>query len=193
MEIGCLRVTGSVVAVANQEKVVTWHIPARDSALNTMVNVDDSAHPVMFNHPAQPPGPLKHSATTHKSISPDLNYFATMELTTSHNGHLNIYDIWTGRHLTSTTTKQMSFPFFTPDGCEVWCVGPAETIVGQPVNYPKAVAGWAITEKSKTCLTKLEHLEPDMCPFGTFPRQSSCGYRIADDGWVLSPTQKRLL
>ena len=31
------------------------------------------------------------------------------------------------------------------------------------------------------------------CPPGVPPWESSRGYRVTDDGWILSPTQKRLL
>ena len=39
MKIVCVRVTGSMVVVASYEKAVAWDIPARDSALNSRVNM----------------------------------------------------------------------------------------------------------------------------------------------------------
>jgi hypothetical protein len=178
MQVRCLRATGSMVVVANSEKVVAWDIPAGGSALNARMNIDDSVHITMFDHSPWTPSPFIHSI----SVSPDLNYFAIILKTTKSAGCLSIYNTWTGERLASTTVELKSGLHFTPDGCEIWSI---------PWSGP--VARWSITQ-SESHLINLKCLEPIMRPLGVArPKESSCGYRVTDDGWILSPTQKRLL
>ena len=179
MRISCLRVTGSTLAVASGREVVAWDIRARDSTLRTKVYANDSVHTTTLRTPFS----MQLSTTTYTSLSPDLSYVAVV------NGggglpsdNLQIYDTWTGEHLTSATADPARFPHFTPGGREVWCAGLFES-----------VAGWSITEESEHRPTELEPLEPNACPPGVFPWKSSRGYQVTDNGWVLSPTQKRLV
>ena len=191
MKISCVRVTGSKAVVAGYDKVVVWDVPARNSALNPGANVNGSVHVTTFDDSARSSGPLEPFSLTCTSISPDLNYVAAridrgedtakaMQV----DPQLKIYNTWTGRQLASTTTKtNMSAPYFTPDGREVWC--------GEAPG--SGVEGWAITEESESRLTRLEPLEPSMGTREAFAWKSSCGYEVTDDGWVLSPTKRRLL
>ena len=191
MKISCVRVAGSKVVVAGCDKVVVWDVPARNSALNAGANVDGSVHVTTFDDSARSSGPLGPFSLTYTSISPDLNYVATRTNTgedTAEAMHvdpqLKVYNTWTGRQLASTTTNtKMSAPYFTPDGREVWC--------GEASGF--GMEGWVITEESESRLTKLEPLEPSMGPREAFAWKSSCGYEVTDDGWVLSPTKRRLL
>ena len=72
--------------------------------------------------------------------------------------------------------------WFTPNGCEIWA--------GCCKDSP--VARWQIVEGGESGI-QLQPLEVTACPPSVFPWQSFCGYKVTDDGWVLSPTQKRLL
>ena len=185
MEVSSLRVTGSMVVVAGREKVVRWDIPARNSPPNVRANVSDSVHSITFDRPiprSPVPLPVGPSYFLHASISPDLRYIATTERAPQRLGYLHIYDMQTGKYLTSTSADPTPTPHFTPDGRQIWCE-----------NTPGSVAGWTITEESESCLTKLEPLEPSMCPLGVFFSESSCGYEVMRNGWVLSPAKKRLL
>ena len=64
------------------------------------------------------------------------------------------------------------------------------------VNGP-AVKGWKIVLDGEPYCARyppgLELLTPTKCPSDVFPWQSTRGYTVTDDGWVLSRAQKRLL
>ena len=53
--------------------------------------------------------------------------------------------------------------------------------------------GWEIIEGGVSGAGKLKRLEETLCPSRTFHWDSIRGYKVTDDGWVLSPTRKRLL
>ena len=73
-------------------------------------------------------------------------------------------------------------PWFTQDGCEIWAV-----------RNDHSKSGWKIVEDSGSGVTTLQSLEPNACPSGALPWQSSRGYEVKDDGWILGSTRKRLL
>ena len=182
MRVEGLGVAGSTVVVADGGKIVTWNLPSENCAPNTTANVNDSVRTTPFNHPlssCQPRNPI------HISISPDLSRFA---ISGNPRGSaftdLEIRDVSTGRCLASTTTTRLMVPWFTPDGCEVW-----------GVDQHCSVEGWEIIEDRKSGLTELKPLIPTARPPEAFSflRKSPRGYELTDDGWLLSPTKKRLL
>ena len=52
--------------------------------------------------------------------------------------------------------------------------------------------GWEVIKDDKSGGMELKRLEQSY-PSGTLPWESPHGYEVTDDGWVLSPTRKRLL
>ena len=74
--------------------------------------------------------------------------------------------------------------WLTPDGREIW---------GTSYLNPSVRGGWEVIEDGESDTTKLRPLVATTCPPGVFPWQSPHGYEVTHDGWVLSPTQKRLL
>ena len=52
--------------------------------------------------------------------------------------------------------------------------------------------GWKIIKDNESGVTKLQQLNTE-CPPEVLPWKSSKGYKVTDDGWILSPTQKHLL
>ncbi|KAF9791107.1 hypothetical protein BJ322DRAFT_1104775 [Thelephora terrestris] len=179
ISIYCMGLTGSMVVVADYDGVAAWDIPARDSAPNARAIKRDLFHQMTFDHWPWTPSLVKST----RSISPDLNYVAITLEDRGSPGQMNIYNTWTGECLASVPTEPESKPHFTPEGCEVWSV---------PLSGP--VARWTIPVARGSCLLKLERLPPIACPLGvTRPSESSHGYKVQLDGWVLSSTQKRLL
>ena len=53
--------------------------------------------------------------------------------------------------------------------------------------------GLEIIEDSVSGTMELIPLDETLYPSGTFLWDSTRGYKVTDDGWVLSPTRKRLL
>ena len=112
------------------------------------------------------------------SVSPDLSYVAI-----STKWGLGIWDVPTGKWCTSTPVSQEQDPLsIAVDECRVWCM-----------NVDHHVKGWTIIKNSRSQIRELEPLEPTEYPSQIFPWQSHHGYEVTNDGWVLSPTQKRLM
>ena len=55
------------------------------------------------------------------------------------------------------------------------------------------MCGWEVIEDDESSATRVQPLKITACQPGALPWQSSRGYEVTHDGWILSPTQKRLL
>ena len=165
MEIQCPGVTGSTIAVASKEKIITWNIPA-ENYINARASIDDSIHAVM----------LEYSYPARQSIFPDLSRILSIELGNGLNIHIG--DTSTGKCLTGIKIPYAD-GLITLDGSEVWVK-----------DWEDYVRGWKVIEDSESSTTKLEFLETAIC---VPPWQSNCGYEVTTDGWVLSPTKKKRL
>lgn len=77
---------------------------------------------------------------------------------------------------------RMVRPWFTPDGREV---------CGAHLFDPSMDRWEIIDDESGT--TKMQPLGDTKSPPGVPPWRSSHGYEVTGDGWILSPTQERLL
>ena len=166
-EVYGLRMTGDTIIIVGKGKVITWNLPVGDCVTTVYANTNDSVQTTMFDY-------SEYYGTI--LISPDLKHIAILS-----NFTLNIYNISTGEHLTSIQTELGSTPHFSPDAQEIWCVGKS------------SMSGWKIIGDSGSGVVELEPLEPTASPSGVFSWQSSQGYKITDDGWVLSSTNKPLL
>ena len=173
MGVVCLGMTGSALIVVGKENIITWDLPGGHCAFNTSINASIQA---TILHRGQ--GELKHM-----SISPDFSCIAVLTLTGSgYKTHLQIYDVLTGRYLTSALLDYARWVGFTWDGREVW--------TAEDIDYKK---GWKIVEGNGSGPTQLEPQDGIACPSGVFPWESRRGYEVTGDGWVLSATKKRLL
>ncbi|KAF9644979.1 hypothetical protein BDM02DRAFT_3131408 [Thelephora ganbajun] len=162
------RVTGSTVVAVNNEKVVTWNLPARDRVLNTTLVVCPGMGSSVF-----------------ASISPNLHNIAIVEGPFSGNPPcLHLHDVPTGRCLGSVLMRGNGHrrPWFTPDGREVWYI----TDEGE-------ANGLTTVEDNESGVIKLEQLGSTNQPPNTAPWLPSRGYQIVDDGWIFSISGRRLL
>ena len=165
MEVECLGVDEDIVLVFGNRKIVTWNLPGGD--IVRTVKLDGRA----FDAP---------------SLSPDLSQIVAIE-----HRHglpigplLRIFDVPTGNRLASTPASLDSHLWFTPDGREVWTTS---------VHLGRGHRGWEIIEDGVSGAMELKPLEETLYPSRTFLWDSIRGYKVTDDGWVLSPTRKRLL
>ena len=175
MQVECLGVVGDTAIVVDMEKIVTWNLPDGDRAFNAGVN--DAVRTVVFRSQV----PLCLPGNYIQSLSPDLSCIAVRGASKLRSGHfLEIYDVPTGTCLASTSTPERCHPpRFTRDGREVW------------VKFSRSgEKGWEIIEDNESGAMELK---PREFPSGTFLWQSPHGYEVTDDGWLLSPTRKRLL
>ena len=165
-----LRITGDKIIVIGDEKIVTWELPARNSACSVM-GISNSVQTTTFQHPAA-------IENLYASISPNLNYVAIGSLQQSKD--LCIYTADTGKELADATSNGFS-PGFTPDSHGVWL----STTQGK-------VDQWSIIEEGGPGVIKLQKSEEATSSQGGFPWLSPCGHQIAD-GWIVSSSGKQLL
>ena len=170
MEVQCLGVAGDTVVVVDEGKIVTWNLPGGDRAFNASIN--DSIRTTVLDG---------YSLNT-LSLSPDLSRIVAL---VSFSGP-GIYDVPTGKCLAITMASPDSQLRFTLDGLEVWTT---YDYLGIDFQY----SGWEIIEGGISSATELKPLEETLYTSRTFLWDSICGYQVTDDGWVLSPTRKRLL
>ena len=159
-----LGVAGRTVAVVGNGKVITWNLPTGDCALNTRVNINDSVQATFFQ---------QHDGLESASISPNLSYVAIKII------DLRIYDASTGKLLTGSKV-QLHSPSFTSDEHEIWSRNPLDR------------RGLVIVKDSKSNVINLKHPDPSGIPSGRLPWQSSHGYQVTDDGWILNTSGKQL-
>ncbi|KAF9786475.1 hypothetical protein BJ322DRAFT_1108324 [Thelephora terrestris] len=179
MEVVHLGMTGNTIVAVGRGKAITWNIPEKP-ALNATADVKDSIGVALFD---RSPLTLNHQKPTGTSISPDSSRVIIWGPTKDQlYGGLEIYDLSSGRCLAGVRgPRKLASASFAPDGLEVWG------------NDFSSVLGWKVVEDSESGTTKLEPLEPTRSPPKVLPSKSSCGHEIMHDGWIISPTKKRLL
>ena len=172
MGVVCLGMTGSTLIVVGGKKIVTWDLPGGDCVPNASIN--DNVRTTILH--------CNRGTPVYGSISPDFSRIAVLSRPFSQT-HLEIYDMSTGRCLTSTQADHLQWVGFTQDGREVW--------TSYSGKFEKR--GWKIVEDGGSGPIRLEPRDGIVCPSGVFCWESRRGYEVTGDGWVLSATQKRLL
>ena len=172
--------SGDTVVVVGREEAVTWKLPAENCALNARTNIGGCVETTTFREV------FNHFRST--SISPGLNRIAIVGLqsNTMHSRAPSlkcvIYDRSTRRELVRLSTVDRGIPRFTKDGHQLWIL-----------RTDSLANGWRIVQDIRSGRGELEPMAPTVArPPGVFPWKSTRGYKVTDDGWVLSPTQKRL-
>ena len=169
MEVFGLGVIGNTVVVIGLKKAITWNLPAGDHVPDARVGLEDSSRTVEFSD--------WYPLTSGASISPDSRHIALVQWHDS----LFIYNASTGGFLGSERSEGGTTPWFSPDGCDVWCANDRGEAEGWRVG-----GGQKVLERLKQTVD-IEH-PPEGYPWG-----SSRGYRVTNDRWVLGPDGKRLL
>ena len=169
MSVVCVGMTGSALIVAGANKIVAWDLPSGDCAFN------DGVRTTILHR-------RRGTAFVHVSISPDFSRIAVLS-ESNYKTYLQIYDMSTGRCLTSTGLTNTPWVGFTRDGCEVWATS-------YDLNLTE---GWKIVEGSGPGRIRLEPRDGIVPQSEVFPWESRHDYKITSDGWVLSATQERLL
>ena len=165
MEVYGLGVIGNTAVIIGKQKVIAWDLPARDCVPGARVGLEDSSWTISLAN-------SQHFDPTGASISPDSRHIALIDMF-----GLYIYSVSTGELLWENS-RSGGIPWFSPDGCDVWCVKDSGQAEVWNVGGGRKVSG---------PLVNIEH-PPEGYPWGL-----SCGYRVTDDWWVLSPDGRRLL
>ena len=186
MEVRCLGMTESTIAVAGRGEIVTWDLPS-GACVNTKVDIKGSVRTVILDRSgAALPDP--------RSISTDFSRIAitgyskaNSDMGKSEAGvaellipHLQIHGMSDGKQLAGIRVSHLP-EWIALGECEVWCMG-----------RRGSVEGWKIVEDNKSGISKLESLEATGRQSRVFPWQSRCGYEVINE-WVFSPDQKRLV
>ena len=176
MEVIGLGVTESTIIIVGKSHIQTWTLVAgkpKDDSIQIIIL--DQSQASGYKDPFYGGCASVHPGCSHIAISvymPNLSSYG-----------LKVYDTSTGRCLAGVSTKgEVRRPCFTPDGCEIWEV--------HPLNKQER---WKVIEDSKSGVAKLQLLEGTVYPQAVLPWQSSLGYEVTDNEWILSPTKKRLL
>ena len=174
----CLGMTDDTVIAVSAEKIVTWSVPAEKRTLDARATINDRIRTTEF--------PPRSARIPYASLSPDLGYVVIVVCWPSFGPtSLVICDVSTGDEVTSVNTAWVE-PQLTRGGHQLWDV------------RRSSVEGWKIVQDGEPnrftrSRARLELLTPTECPSDVFPWQSTRGYKVTDDGWILSPAQQRLL
>ena len=181
MQVQCLGVTGGTVIVVDGKEVATWNLHDKGGSFKASIydSIYDKVHTATLDHSS-----LQEHFSTISSLSPDLSCTMVLRQTFSGENSISIHSVTTGTCLASTGSGEYFQPWltFTQDGQEVWDMDPYS-----------GNNGWEIIKSGVSGAMELKSLEGTLHPSRTFLCHSIHGYKVTDDGWVLSPTQKRLL
>ena len=179
-----IRIVGSTAFVLSAGDIFAWGIPTESSGVNHSVRISNSISTSLkdLNILAS----LKGEKMWAASISPNSHYVAINTDLWHGNSfrdiqNLCLHDATTGNYL-YPSVRGVRATWFTPDSSELWAIQDSGNIVG----------GWKIAKDGALHITKLD---PDQ--FGDLPRGLpwlfTHGYKITEDGWILSSSGKRLL
>ena len=176
MKVCGMKITDGQITIVENGKVVTWNMPTRNYVLDIERNTSDSIQTIVLKG-------IEPSKRLSASISSDLNYIALLDWNAS---ELYIYSMHIGEKLTAAHSDS-SIMGFIPGQDKFWC----------SKNYseagPQWVELWKVVVESGSNATKLERLSASTNLPNNLPWISPYGYRVTDDGWILSPTGIHLM
>ena len=176
--IDCLGIAGDTVIVVGGDSIVAWNLPGGGRTFNASIN--DIVRTTIFDR-SSPSHDL--GLPCHMSVSPDLSRIMVTRYLLETNGYsLEVDDVSTGLCLARITTEYPMSTWFTQDGREVWAGCDA---------LSERWDQYEITEDSES--DAIELTLQSAHPRREFFRESSRGYIVTDEGWVLSPSLKSLL
>ena len=170
-----LRVAGNTITVFDGWRIVAWEPSAGDHVLD----INDGVRTVTLGPPAPHPEYVRIAA-----ISRDLNRIATLsrkDNTITSGYYVAIYDMSTGNHLVGTTCQYMDVLWITSEGCEIGLL------------RERRVGARKIIKDGKSNVLRLKRLPKNTRLPGGYPWESSHGYDITDDGWILDSRKKRVM
>lgn len=178
MEVYGLGVIGNTVAVIGDWSVVTWNLPAGDCVPGRGMGPKDRSRTINLGS-GQSSGPVIHASIDSRHVA---------IIGGGRIRSLYVYDASTGRRIGQGLSRQGVMPWFSPDGCNIWCA------VALGVADIWKVSGQRGLESpwNSTPVRARTGLPLDRPEVG-YPWGSSCGYLVTTDWWILGPDGKRLL
>ena len=169
MKIHGLKVIGETIAVIGEMQVTAWNFPGGNVFPGARMGVGDSVRTV---HSCK----LGDSRIV-ASISFDFGYIAVMIGSLR---SLRVYNTSTGQERSAIPLRSCSVLWFLPDSHDIGMVSNGNRGEVLIIN----TQGTVLKEMS---LGDIEYGQWG-CPYG-----SSHGYKFTNDGWISSPSGKRLL
>ena len=172
MEVYGLTAIGNTVVVLGDEKAITWDLPGEIFLPKDWMNVEDSVRTMSFSD-------VRNGYVSAATISSDFGYIAVIAESYPGSGRLYVYSTTTGTRLDDAITR----------GSTLWFL-PGQHKVGWVADGKEGETR-GITARYTLDYTRpigdIEHGQWG-CPHG-----SSHGYQVTNDGWIISPSRKRLL
>jgi len=183
--IGLGVTENTVVVMGDNQKAITWNLPARDCLPDARVGLEDCSRAMEFDYASYPP---MDDAT----ISPDSRHIAFAE---GGRKKLTVCSASTGELLGDASLSKREpriTLWFSPDGCELWGVrdGCEAYLMwewdGQGYSGGACLSGGWDGPKYSPEGWRTVDVEG-------YPWRSSRGYQVTKDRWILGPDGKRLL
>jgi len=178
--ICAVGVAANTIAVVGDGMIITWNLPTDGHVLGARADRSHSVRTTRLD--LWEPSGSQLQEDDFVFISPGLNYVVAGRSLFPSRTCPSIYDASTGM-LIGQIESWDTLPWFTLDERELWY---------SDSTFPTH-KGWAIVRNSESNVTELEPLDQTVAPSGCPPWESSHGYQVRDDGWVLNSTGKRLL
>ena len=167
------RVIGNTITVIGDKEFITWELPTGDRVPGAEMTRKDSVRSTLFSAS----GILWMVSA---SVSPDSCYFVITTMEPNGRNTLRLYDGSTGEDLAQCAIGRDT-PFFAPGGRDLWLVD--DDGCGTVIR----IGGGEQVQLDPRGRVYIED------PPEGYPLASSCGYRVADNRWILGPDGKRLL
>jgi len=176
MKVYCLQVTKHTVLVVGDSNVIAWKLPTSDCIPNVMMSLKDSSWTTNLHDLL----PGEDHFVRGASISPDSCYVAIVQTFYGTGAtFMSVHSMFTGVGLMRSGFGLGRTPWFSPDGCNIWCIG----FNGHIHNKYTLGAGHGL----RNVYGDPRHAAEELL------WASSCGYQVTGDWWVLDPDGKRLL
>ena len=182
-EVYGLRAVGSTVVVINDKQVSTWDLLEQDSPLRYYSDerasrwgrlerkaIEGSTREVIHTKT------LTENGVVAASVSLDFRYVALIVGDGDEAQSLRVYNLSTGEETDTVMEGGMSL-WFEPGGHNVW------------VGTGSGAKVWKISQDG----TALEAHAGNIEDLEESPWQSSLGYKVTNDGWILDADGRRLL
>ena len=172
MEIYGLAAIGNTVTAIGKEKATTWNLPGETLIPEARMNVEDSVRTMNF-------GDVRNGYVSAASISFDSRYIAITAEDYPGSGRLYLYNSSTGLRLDDAIVR----------GSTLWFL-PGSHSVGWVADGNKGEVRRITTRDTLDYTVPIGDIERGQ--WGS-PHGSSHGYQVTNDGWILSPSGRRLL
>ena len=172
MEIYGLAAIGNTVTAIGKEKATTWNLPGETLLPEARMNVEDSVRTTNFDD-------VRNGYVSAASISFDSRYIAITAEDYPGSGRLYLYNSSTGLRLDDAIVR----------GSTLWFL-PESHSVGWVADGNKGEVRRITTRDTLDYTVPIGDIERGQwgCPHG-----SSHGYQVTNDGWIISPSGRRLL